>query len=120
LSVKHQRFIRQTFANRQCRAPLVTQDIQANAAIAVDVGMIYPCGKVDFWRLEWVVGGKVYREEKDTARVARIGLFLTVSDLYWVCDAVQSGWQAVMPSATLTGEVAKRQILTGPIIVACQ
>lgn len=46
---------------RYCQrwAPLVTKNVQADAAVRVDVGMIDSGGEVDFGRLERVVGRKV-------------------------------------------------------------
>lgn len=29
--------------------------------------MVDACSEVDLWRLEWVIGGKVYGEEEDTS-----------------------------------------------------
>ena len=58
-----------TFGNGQGRAPLITQNVQADAPIRVDVGVIDTGGEVDLGRLEGVVGGKVYRKEEDSTRV---------------------------------------------------
>lgn len=38
---------------------MVSQNVKANAAIRVDVGMIDTCGEVDLGWLEWVVGGEM-------------------------------------------------------------
>lgn len=59
--------MRITFRNSQGWAPLVTQDVQANAAIRVDVWVIDAGCKVDLRWLERVVGGEMYREKEDTA-----------------------------------------------------
>lgn len=61
-----------TFANGQRRAPLIPQDVQANAAVAVDVGVVDAGGEVDLRWLEWVVGGEVDREEEYAAGVGRV------------------------------------------------
>jgi hypothetical protein len=53
---------------------LVPQDIQADTAVGVDVGVIDASGEVDLGGLEWVVGGEVDGEEEDTSRVWRVGL----------------------------------------------
>jgi hypothetical protein len=58
-----------TFANGQSRAPLVSEDVQADASVRVDVGVVDPRGEVDLGGLEGVVGREVDGEEKDTARV---------------------------------------------------
>ena len=58
-----------TFRNRERRAPLVPQYVQADAAVAVDVGVVDAGGEVDLRRLEGVVCWEVYREEEDTAGV---------------------------------------------------
>jgi len=38
---------------------LIPEDVQADAAVGVDVRMVYSGGEGDFGRLEGVVGGKV-------------------------------------------------------------
>ena len=58
-----------TFTNSEGWTPLVTQDVEADAAVGVDVGVVDAGGEVDLWRLEGVVGGEVDGEEEDTARV---------------------------------------------------
>jgi hypothetical protein len=63
-----------TFGDGQGGAPLVTEDVQADAAVGVDVGVVYAGGEVDLGRLERVVGGEVDGEEEDAARVGRVGL----------------------------------------------
>lgn len=63
-----------TLRDRQGRTPLVTQDVQANAAICVDVGVVDPGGELDLWRLERVVGGKHNRQEEDAVRVWGLAL----------------------------------------------
>lgn len=58
-----------TFGYGKSRAPLVTQDIQANASVGVNVGMIDTCGEVNFGGLKWVVGGEVNGQEENAAGV---------------------------------------------------
>ena len=48
-----------TFRYRQRRAPLVSQDIQTDATVAVDVWVVDAGGEVDLWWLERVVCGEV-------------------------------------------------------------
>jgi hypothetical protein len=47
--------------------PLVSQDVQADATVRVDVRVVYARGEVHLGRLEWVVCGEVDREEEDAA-----------------------------------------------------
>lgn len=76
----HQRIVRvgvcehrangeQHFRDGQSRAPLVSQDVQTDAAVGVDVGVVDASGEVDLGRLEGVVGREVNGKEEDTARV---------------------------------------------------
>ena len=58
-----------TFGNGQGGAPLITQNVQADAAVRVDVGVVDTGGEVNLGGLEGVVGREVYRKEEDTARV---------------------------------------------------
>jgi hypothetical protein len=58
-----------TLANGKSGAPLVSQNVEADAAVGVDVGVIDAGGEVDLRGLERVVGGEVDREEEDTAGV---------------------------------------------------
>ena len=58
-----------TLGNGERRAPLIPQDVQANRAVAVDVGVVDAGGEVDLRGLERVVCGKVDGEEEDTAGV---------------------------------------------------
>jgi hypothetical protein len=62
----------QDLANGQSGAPLVAQDVEADAAVAVDVGVVDAGGEVDLGRLEGVVGGEVDGEEEDAAAVGRV------------------------------------------------
>ena len=62
-----------TFRDGQSRAPLVSQDVQADAAARVDVGVVDAGGEVDLGRLEGVVGREVDGEEENTAGVWEIG-----------------------------------------------
>lgn len=63
-----------TLRDGQCRAPLVPEDIQTDAAVGVDVGVVDAGGEVDLGRLEWVVGREVNGEEEDASRVWRVTL----------------------------------------------
>jgi len=64
----------QTFRDCQCRTPLIPQNVQADRAVGIDIGVIDAGGEVDLWRLEGVVCGEMDGEEEDTARVRRITL----------------------------------------------
>jgi len=63
-----------TLRNGQSRAPLVPQDVETDAAVGVDVGVVDAGGEVDLRGLEWVVGRKVDVEEEDASRVWRVTL----------------------------------------------
>jgi len=65
---------RPTFGECESRTPLVSQNIQTDATVGVDVGVVDASGEVDLGGLEWVVGREVNLEEEDTARVRRVGL----------------------------------------------
>jgi len=69
---KHRTDGQENFADGQGRAPLVPENVQADATVGVDIWVIYARGEVDLWRLERVVCRKVYREEEDTSAVAGI------------------------------------------------
>ena len=58
-----------TLRDGERRAPLVSQNIQADGAVAVDVGVVNAGGEVDLRGLEGVVCGEVDGEEEDTAGV---------------------------------------------------
>lgn len=51
--------VQHTFRDGQSRAPLVTQNIETDRSVGVDVWVINAGGEVDLWWFEWVVGWKV-------------------------------------------------------------
>ena len=53
---------------------MVPQDIQTDAAIGVDVGVVDASGEVDLRGLEGVVGREVDGEEENASRVWRVTL----------------------------------------------
>lgn len=57
------------FRNGKGRRPLVPQNVEADAAIGIDIGMVDSGCEVDLRRLEWVVGRKVYSEKKDAPSI---------------------------------------------------
>lgn len=67
---------------RKCKSgtPLVPQNIQTDATVGVDVGVVNAGGEVNLGWLEGVVGREVNLQEEDTARVRRVGLSFTVRD----------------------------------------
>ncbi len=69
------RINKHTLRYGQCRAPLVTQNVEADAAICVNVGVINPSREVDLWRLERVVRGELDLKEEDTPSIRRVALF---------------------------------------------
>lgn len=63
-----------TFRDGESRAPLVTQNVEADAAVGVDVGVVDPGVELDLWRLERVIRRELNLKEENTTRVRRIGL----------------------------------------------
>jgi hypothetical protein len=59
-------------ADCQGRTPLVLQNVEADTAIAVDVGVVDARREAHLGRLEWVVRREVNCEEKDASRVGAI------------------------------------------------
>ena len=59
---------------------MVSQDIQTDAAVRVDVGVVDTRGEVDLWGLEGVVGREVNVQEENTAGVWRVTLSEIDSD----------------------------------------
>lgn len=53
---------------------MVTQDVETDASVGVDVGVVDASAEVDLGRLEWVVGREVDCEEENTSRVRRVTL----------------------------------------------
>jgi hypothetical protein len=60
---------KRTLRDGERRAPLISQNVQTDRAVAVDVGVVDAGGEVDLRRLEGVVCGEVDCEEEDTAGV---------------------------------------------------
>ena len=58
-----------TLANGERRAPLVSQNIQADASVRVNVRVVDTSGKVDLRGLKGVIGREVDCEEEYTAGV---------------------------------------------------
>lgn len=63
-----------TFRDGESRAPLVSQDVQTDAAVGVDVGVVDTGGEVDLRGLERIVGREVNGQEEDASRVWRVTL----------------------------------------------
>lgn len=53
---------------------MVPQDVQTDAAVRVDVGVVDTSGEVDLWGLEGVVGREVNVEEENASGVWRVAL----------------------------------------------
>lgn len=53
---------------------MVSQDIQANRAVGVDVWVVDLGREADLGGLEWVIGGERDGEEEDTASIRRVTL----------------------------------------------
>lgn len=58
-----------TLGDCESRTPLVSQNVKADRAVAVDVRVVDTGREVDLRRLEGVVGGEVNCEEEDAAGV---------------------------------------------------
>jgi hypothetical protein len=48
-----------TFGDCECWTPLVSQYIEADASVGVDVRMVNAGGEVDLWGLERIIGGEM-------------------------------------------------------------
>jgi hypothetical protein len=69
---QHRADRQENFRDGQGRAPLVSKDVEADAAVGVDVGVVDASGEVDLRGLEGVVGREMNCEEEDTTRVWRV------------------------------------------------
>ena len=65
---------RLTLRDRQGGRPLVSQDIQANRAVGVDVWVINLGREADLGGLEWIIGGERNGEEENASSIRRITL----------------------------------------------
>jgi hypothetical protein len=63
---------KQDLANRQCRTPLVLEDVEANTTVRVDVAVIDSSGEVDLGWLEWIVSGKVNIQKENAPCIWRV------------------------------------------------
>lgn len=59
---------------------MVSQDIQTDAAVRVDVGVVDTRGEVELWGLEGVVGREGDVQEENAAGVWRVALSKIDSD----------------------------------------
>lgn len=101
---------KRAFGDGQRGTPLVSQDIQAYAAVGVDVGMVDARSEGDLGRLERVIGGEVDVEEEDAAGIRALSL-------------LQSSQSLRTRTMYLRVEKQSRNTIssrTGPMIVACQ
>lgn len=64
-----------TFRDGERRRPLVSEDVETDAAVGVDVGVIDAGGEVNLWGLERVVGRESNAQEEHAGRVRTIGLW---------------------------------------------
>ena len=71
---------------------MVSQNVQANAAIRVDVGVVNSGGEVDLWRLKGVVGRELDIQEEHARGIWRVRL--------------QQVWLAQMHYTTLAISIA--------------
>ena len=63
-----------TFRYGQRRRPLISQDIQTNGTIGVDVGVVNLGRKTDLGRFKRVIGRKGDGKEENTACIRRVTL----------------------------------------------
>lgn len=70
-----------TLRNGQRRTPLVSEDIQADASVRVDVRVVDASREVDLGGLEGVVCREMDGKEEDTTRVRRVTLRHLISIL---------------------------------------
>jgi hypothetical protein len=94
---------------------LISENVQTDTAVAVDVGVVDAGGEVDLGRLEGVVCGEVDGEEEDTARVWGV----TLEDCQPCCRCVCCGSGDAGVASPPTTRPRNRR-LTGPMMVACQ
>jgi hypothetical protein len=66
--------IKQTFRNGQCRRPLISQNVQTDRAVGIDVWVVDLGREADLGWFEGVVGREGDRKEEDTACVWGITL----------------------------------------------
>jgi hypothetical protein len=57
----------QHLGDGECGGPLILKDVQANATIAVDIGVVNFGDELNLWGLEGVVSGEVDVQEEHTA-----------------------------------------------------
>lgn len=72
--MKRQKIRRLTLRDRKSGRPLISQDIQTDGSIGVDVWVVDLGRKADLGRLEWVIGGESDGKEEDTASVGGVTL----------------------------------------------
>lgn len=63
-----------TFRDGKSGRPLIPQDVKADAAVGVDVGVVDTSGKVHLRGLERVVGRECNAQEEYARRVWAVGL----------------------------------------------
>lgn len=68
-----------TLGNGKCRRPLIPQNVKADAAVGVDIGVVDAGGEVDLRGLERVVGREGDAQEEDTGGVWGVGLRASTS-----------------------------------------
>jgi len=54
------------------RRPLILEDVEADGAIGVDVGVVDPGGEVELGGLEGVIGGEMDVQEEHSSSVRRV------------------------------------------------
>lgn len=126
-----QQKFKHTFRHCQRGAPLVSENVEADAAVGVDVGVIDSGGEVDLGRLEGVVGREVNSEEEDAPSIWRFRLQQICQPRFAACmfgchAAALDSWPHTCARGKggivvlLVKKVGDDSKLTGPMIVACQ
>lgn len=64
---QHRTDRKQNFGNSQSRAPLISENIEANAAVAVNVGVVDSGREVDFRGLERIIRRELDLQEENTS-----------------------------------------------------
>ena len=77
-------FKKLTLRDGQCRRPLVSQDVETNRTIGIDVRMVNLGREADFGGLEWVVRRERDGQEKNASSIRRITLIWSMGHLAWI------------------------------------
>lgn len=96
-----------TFRDGEGGRPLVSKDVEANAAICVDVGVIDAGGEVDLWGLEGVIGGESDAQEEHAGGVRAVRLSKMLAAVDFECRARRASRWYSLPQKRAQKEVRK-------------